>query len=241
MESKNPFYNIVVCGPLKTVYCPIPKAANTSWKEFFRGALGLPPAPERGLIHNRTSNGLVYTSAIASHELVNMLFAKTSGWFKFVIVRNPYERAFSAWCDKLSGRGLPPPLRDDLDLLKYRYCQRHDMKPGDLDAFSFEQFLECLVHERGQDMNHHWAPQVHLACLNVITYDMVVQLEKMQESLPQLCARMGVDKATVPHLNAVDGKPPIGLHLTGHAVDHIRKIYAADFRRFGYDPADVPE
>ena len=90
MAFDDPFYHLVFSHRLKAVYAPIPKAACTTWKSIFRGAIGLPPSTNHAVIHGRRNNGLLYAHNIERPELIRILFSKSAGYFKFAIGRNPY-------------------------------------------------------------------------------------------------------------------------------------------------------
>src|SRR5207249_2263705 len=112
----HPLYHLVFSHQLRAVYCPIPKAACSSWKSLFRTITGLPQAGVT-VIHDRRRNGLTYAWSVERFELMRILFAKSAGYFKFTVCRNPYARLHSSYCHIIAEK---PELSDDVERVALR-------------------------------------------------------------------------------------------------------------------------
>lgn len=241
MSHDEPFYHLVFSHRLKAVYAPIPKAACTTWKSIFRGAIGLPPTTNAAVLHSRRHNGLLYADAIERAELIRILFGKTGGYFKFVIGRNPYARLASAYKDLVQSHdGKPPRGGASVERLVSLYARKHDKRPSEMaDGLTFSQFVEALAVDDPALMDRHWQPQTILACSNLIPYDLYAPIEK---GFDGIFDRLGYQPTSVPVLNKVSqGSFDLRPLYTDDMIETVQRIYANDFRRFRYDPDIVPQ
>eukprot|EP00730_Choanoeca_flexa_P013221 TRINITY_DN5092_c0_g1_i1.p1 TRINITY_DN5092_c0_g1~~TRINITY_DN5092_c0_g1_i1.p1 ORF type:complete len:311 (+),score=25.03 TRINITY_DN5092_c0_g1_i1:56-988(+) len=95
-------YGPIVDKKHKLVFCSIPKAACTIWRQLLRrlnGADDYDTTDERITHHyGGKSSGLTYLAAFSDEE-ANAIMTNPE-YVKVAVVRNPYTRILSAWRDK---------------------------------------------------------------------------------------------------------------------------------------------
>lgn len=97
--SKFVLDRIFVCDKHKILFCQTPKVGNTQWKKVLIVLNGAFPSIEEipeNVVHDHEKNGLPRLSSFSEAEIQKRL--KT--YFKFFIVRDPFERLISAFKDK---------------------------------------------------------------------------------------------------------------------------------------------
>ncbi|KAM4560766.1 carbohydrate sulfotransferase 10-like [Fundulus diaphanus] len=97
--SKFVLDRIFVCDKRKILFCQTPKVGNTQWKKVLIVLNGAFPSVEEipeNLVHDHDKNGLPRLSSFSPQEITERL----SSYFKFFIVRDPFERLISAFKDK---------------------------------------------------------------------------------------------------------------------------------------------
>jgi Sulfotransferase family len=151
--------------------------------------------------------------------------------YKFVVVRDPYERIFSAW--------------------KYLFrCEFPDKEYNKMKR-SFTYFLEQLPKSfevRFQQIYHHGYIGLHAAPVwaditdedGTLLVDQVVRLEHFNEDIKTLNDKFGFQIGLTIHKNKGSDRGSIERFLTPQNIEIINHIYADDIRHLGYplrDPA----
>lgn len=221
------------------MYCPIPKAACTSWKAFLRRELGLPPTSETE-IHNRLSNGFIYAGAIEREELIRILFSRQGGYFKFTVCRNPYDRLRAAYRDLVYGsEDHAPRGGKSADDLRMVYCRAYDLKPSAIPFLTFDQFIRAIEASDALTLDRHWQLQAVLSCSHLLKYDAVLKYENMSDEAEPLCRKIGAQHTMDLHLNKSSAR--MDLPFSPEMIEVVQRVYARDFARFQYDPDHVPD
>lgn len=239
----------------KLCYMIVQKSACTTLRNWFVDLEGMRDRVEE--TRKRLASELVkkipkmsFDEAVRSLHIAE-IFAKTSPdvtvhtfdeamaafatphYFRFIVVRNPYTRVFSAWVDKV--------LQDS-----YRHSRKY-FRTADFYckpvftiqqcAENFEEFLSYIdKNRRLLYQNRHWAPQFALTRPDRVTYDCVAKLEDPAPLVKALRDRLGPD--VPPPLRGKLNKNPLaysGELLTPGAQKLIGKLYAEDFKAFAYD------
>ena len=85
------------------IYCPISKVSCTAWRRIARNLTEMMPdnrsLPKR-LVHRRFS-AVNELRQLISYDAVEIQY-KLKNYFKFVFVRDPFERLVSAYLDKFT-------------------------------------------------------------------------------------------------------------------------------------------
>ncbi|XP_068612306.1 carbohydrate sulfotransferase 10, partial [Brachionichthys hirsutus] len=149
--SKFVLDRIFVCDKHEILFCQTPKVGNTQWKKVLIVLNGAFPSVEEipeSLVHNHEKNGLPRLSSLAPQEITRRL----NTYFKFLIVRDPFERLISAFKDKfVNNPRFEPWYKHDIAppiIRKYRRSHRD----GDLAAagLHFEDFVRYLGDAEGR-------------------------------------------------------------------------------------------
>lgn len=140
--------------------------------------------------------------------------------FRFTFVRNPYDRAVSAYLDKIATGKVSRKKK----LLGY---------PPDSEV-SFRDFLLAIAQQEASRMNRHWRPQSALISPQV-KLDFIGRFEQFGRDFANVLERLGVEPAAVTNRRE---------HMTSAAKHRdmigpeekalIDRIYRGDFERFGY-------
>jgi len=123
-------------------------------------------------------------------------------WYKFAVVRNPYDRLVSAFVDKF--------CKEDL---KTRWVQKILQEIDSTDAhgnlqISFAQFVTYLESQNNDTVNAHWRRQAFI--LNGVKLDKVIDLKEIKAELSKLekqfSMKTDVDFSIRRQANVYDGR-----------------------------------
>lgn len=143
-------------------------------------------------------------------------------WFKFTIVRNPWERAVSIWANKV----YSPP---DIMGIGFAGFQR---------GCSFDAFVKHLVKytSPNEGSNIHWRGQAYSITVDgEIVPGFVGKMENLDEDwgvIQKECAARGLELPSLLQRNKTDHP---GKTYTKRTKAMIAKHYAEDIKAFGYD------
>ncbi|TNE60804.1 MAG: sulfotransferase family protein [Alphaproteobacteria bacterium] len=167
--------------------------------------------------------------------LKNILWGK--GFFRFTMVRNPYERLVSAYKDKIINSA--PEKVQILNVLGRMGLIERD--EGDLERdVSFEQFISAVTHMNHAQLNNHWKPQALLTCARWLKHDFVGRLDNFAADIETLQELSGIPVKDelithVPH--RTDAQSTWRDLYTETLADRVATQFAEDFKCFGYDMA----
>lgn len=154
-----------------------------------------------------------------------------SRFYKFTCVRNPYNRALSAYLDRINNvdsrlrRGETNPFRKNLGF-------------SQADNISFLDFLRSLATKLNRDMDIHFRPQWCLTMHGMINYDKIIRLESYTEDFKEVMAQIGLAGEPDDYRwdkHATEASRKLSDHYTQECVDLVKQIYSGDFTSFGYD------
>lgn len=149
------------------------------------------------------------------------------GLFKFIFVRNPYNRILSAYLEKM---GLSDKKRKRCKRKFPWIFKKYGEKP------SFSDF--CLyLQAGGLYEDKHWAPQVSLMALPVEEFDFIGKIENIREDFKTVTSHVNSLKGreikrTGPHTGASD---KIQKYYNEKTIDIVSRLYREDFENFGYE------
>lgn len=206
---------VMVLPTARSLYVPIPKAANTSARTALLPVLGIDPASVRDVHHDPRIH---IRPASRAMDLAG------PGWFVFTIVRNPYTRALSAWRDKVVRREA------EMHALRIMGVEKSD---------SFETFLEACASWVRPMLNDHFMPQADLLARPMKRADLqVYRFETLEQDWPEICKKIiaqGADSPSELPQHNQSGAPGTGHVFTDREIALIQDLYAKDFHAFGYD------
>lgn len=148
-------------------------------------------------------------------------------FFKFCIVRNPYDRLLSAYLDKVVGN---TPQRHEL-ILQLGKSTHQNYQIG------FEEFVELVAEQPISMMDRHWRVQYYQTLQESMKYDLIGRVETLVDDIKKIADAIGRDI-----LEYYDG---IAINTTGSSKkseqyynqelkDKVYNKYRIDFECFGY-------
>jgi hypothetical protein len=195
----------------QTIFVHVPKTAGQSIETVFleqhaltwrtRGELLLRPNADRALGPERLAH-LYASEYVACGHISPREFER---YFKFAVVRNPYDRASS----------------------EYRF-----RKPE--GARSFRAFLDTIPEDDYDDIARHMAPQVKFVCGHDghLLVDRVLHYETLQQEIEGVFEQVFGAAPVLPHVNR--GRLSDGPALSAEDARLIYRRFEADFDFFCY-------
>lgn len=224
-------HNFHIMPKLGIVYAAIPKVGCSLLKAAFIRFHGGPEPRTLKQIHSIAKQPWEHVKdrgvgamldRIERHELKAIAF-----------VRNPYARTLSCYLNQFDTRGQ--------DVIPEGFRARRKQLLGDPDRVpSFEEFVDAVGRQSTYEMNGHWRPQTEQLLVGDIAYDFVGHLENFDEEIARLSGMLGHD--LTPYIDGSSERfsgaaARLGEFYTPEIAGKVRRIYAADFEAFGYDPA----
>ena len=137
-------------------------------------------------------------------------------YFKFAIVRNPYDRYVSI-CTFMNKHNPGYAGREtafmNVALTRPRFRRRVMVRPQ----------VALLANGDG-----------------TVGMDFVGRYERLQQSFDRVCERIGIPPSRLPHLNA-SRHADYGSYYDKALLNRVNDFYRADFEQFGYPVAESPE
>ncbi|XP_038150172.1 carbohydrate sulfotransferase 11 isoform X2 [Cyprinodon tularosa] len=190
--------NLVVDDDHELIYCYVPKVACTNWKRVMmvltgRGKYSDPmeiPANQAHVPSNlKTLNQ--YSIAEINHRLKN--------YFKFLFVREPFERLVSAYRNKFTLKYNSSFHKRFGTRIIRRYRKNATQEAlVNGDDVKFKEFVDYLVDpatHRGRPLNEHWQTVYQLCHPCHIHYDMVGKYETLEEDANHILGLVGVGES----------------------------------------------
>ena len=188
-----PVSQVMVLRDLKLMFCPIAKVANTSMKNILveiSGRSDLPAgtgdkAHDIHPVLDSTITGL-QLGDYSSPEIREIL--TDPDYFKFALVRDPFDRALSAFWEKfVAGDG--GVARQAVPVIaKIQGCIGNEI--DEEQGITFRQFVDYVCGSDPLTLDLHWRPQ-HLY-LSGIRYDRIYPLDRLHVLLEDLHVRTGM-------------------------------------------------
>lgn len=159
-------------------------------------------------------------------------------FFKFTIIRNPWDRLFSAWTFVQAG-GMPERTvhlgeRTPATLYRDTYLSPYP---------SFEAFVNEGLERLWAEGNLGLWFLPHVYFLKVgsrMPVDFVGRFETLERDIRHIGAQVGVDVSEVPHLNSTKRPRDYRTLYTPAMIDSVARVYAEDIETFGYDFDGTP-
>ncbi|XP_029460653.1 carbohydrate sulfotransferase 10 [Rhinatrema bivittatum] len=243
--SKFVLDRIFVCDKHKILFCQTPKVGNTQWKKVLMVLNGAFPSIEQipeNVVHDPEKNGLPRLSSFSESEIQKRL----NSYFKFFIVRDPFERLISAFKDKFvhNPRFEPWYKHEIAPVIIKKYRKNRTETRG----LQFEDFVRYLG-----DPNHkwldlqfgdhiiHWVTYVELCAPCELNYNVIGHHETLEDDAPYILKEAGIDRLVsypiIPPGITLYNKTKVEHYFSAVAKRDIRRLYTrfeGDFKLFGY-------
>jgi hypothetical protein len=216
---------VPISHPLRTIFVHIPKTAGTSVEAVLgmhgdKCDVGITPYFNQVRDEQRLYGGelqLLTASRIKAKLRDQATFRE---YFKFTIVRNPWERLVStcAWIDQKWARGqeLEPAQFDDLVRQLY------------------ELFLAARRGSSPLPVSHHLQPQFEYVFDEKLQpmVDFVARYETLEQDWRRICARLNVDLALPMRMRS--HHRPYREYYGDETRAMVGEVYARDAQLFAY-------
>lgn len=141
------------------------------------------------------------------------------GAFKFCFVRNPLERAHSAYRYLRSNKSI------ERDFPAHQMVMRYE---------SFDTFAQKWLCEETAHKQMHFAPQWLFLCdsLGQLRMDFIGRQESMAADFAHICSKLGV-QASLDQVNVSPGEARQPEFAT-RTIERIMRVYERDYELLGY-------
>ncbi|XP_063314329.1 carbohydrate sulfotransferase 10 [Pelobates fuscus] len=244
--SKFVLDRIFVSDNHKILFCQTPKVGNTQWKKVLMVVNGAFPSIEEipeNVVHDHEKNGLPRLSSFSAQDIRERL----NSYFKFLIVRDPFERLISAFKDKFvhNPRFEPWYKHDIAPIIIRKYRKNRKESRGGLQ---FEDFIRYLgdPNHRFLDLQFgdhiiHWVTYVELCAPCEINFNVIGHHETLEEDAPYILREAGIDRLvsypTIPPGITSYNKSKVEYYFSRVTKRDIKRLYErfkVDFKLFGY-------
>ncbi|XP_046387638.1 carbohydrate sulfotransferase 11-like [Ischnura elegans] len=243
--------------PHKLAWCPIYKAASSTWLYNF---LILGGVSEESLKTPKEQLSVLARRIYPEPEYSEAEEAFRTN-FVFMVVRHPFERLLSAYRDKLENSkvGLEHGVLHFYEkygrriVSKYRFNRTlgrdavMDLKEERIEP-TFQEFVRYLIDEDLTRADDHWIPYYLFCTPCLLRYDFIAKVETMQRDQEYVIRSSGLlgEKGIQPRWrHQTRGGRSVGdtakLYFSQLTVKEIMALYnkySLDFELFGYNPAE---
>lgn len=187
--AKESYHHVIVSDKYRLMYCYIPKVACTQWKKMF-------------LILNDKRQGIQYNEHEKYHEKWRFNYlahyteeairTRLRSYYKFLFVREPFERLLSGFEDKFVSNiwNWHETSRYTSAMLD-RYRQEH---PNATDDITFTKFIYYVLSLRDEARNEHWKSYEGLCHPCAVDYDFIGHFENLGQEAQYVLKKTGLEK-----------------------------------------------
>jgi len=223
--------HFIVDNKHKIVYCYIPKVACTTWKKIIAQLVGL----KSKSVHEQRFNLLSSQSKAKARSILQ-------NYYKFLFVREPFERLLSAYRDKFTRKTnvwkkYAKKVKRSVGL---RLGANGSTIADDSGEITFQEFLTYLidVNSKGGRLNEHWRHYDSLCHPCSINFDFIGHYETLEDDAPFALHEAGVDQlVSFPPVHFTSTKDDLQHYYSKvprEDIIRLQKIYRRDFEMFGY-------
>ena len=172
--------NCLINHKHKIIYCPIPKNACTLFKTMM-----VEHSSDRERYYNSQENIHHYASSRrdTAVALDSSDYLTNPNYFKFAILRNPFERLVSAYLDKIVKHEIPELFAQKFIKKVQQFLKKdYDLKK----SISFQEFIQYLAKTEDYDLNEHWQTQSYFLGRELLEFDYFGQFEKLDQVVKDL-------------------------------------------------------
>ncbi|KAA8490829.1 Carbohydrate sulfotransferase 14 [Porphyridium purpureum] len=229
---------IIVSEKNKMVYCPVPKAANSTWKVLIRKHEGFADYKSLQVANMKSANGLTYLKDFSAERIEEIL--TDPSWFRFLVGREPFTRHLSAYLNKFMNK---PTISEEYHNY-YRQLMHFGLSAKEITERPRPTFAEYTAEIRRKNPeyhNEHWAPQYYICGMSLVPYDFVGKLEQIDQDSQIVFEALGWHGESFPSQKEVGflssgTKSKKAEYYSKHAVliDDLLQKFARDFELLQY-------
>lgn len=246
LNKRTTFHQMFVDRDHSLTWCKVPKAASTSWLHAFLEIAGEKDVSSKDMAGKHALLRERYP--MLTNSLLKRIMPTT---LKFMVVRHPFERALSAYRDKLEDYA-----RDLKDRGGYYYAiygkkivkayRKEGTSGEDSNQHrepTFREFIQYLLDTDVEEYDEHWRP-ISLLCTPChIKYDVIAKMETLSKDADFILYHRGLaDNVHIEWSHKTDQLQKTSdvartyfSQLTSSEVKQLYHKYLLDFLMFEYD------
>jgi len=234
-QSMYLFKHMIVDDDHRLIYCYVPKAACANWKRVMQVLSGRYVRVED--IHKVDHTDFQFLSNYSPEEVDYRL----KNYFKFMFVRHPFDRLFSAWHNKFHENFLDMQKKYGVPIVK-NFRDNPPENPQGNDV-TLGEFFKYLAGTKTAHFNEHWMPYIELCQPCYVDYNFIGVYEDLENEATTMIKHLGLsEKVTYParqryydkHTVPDDSKIEEWRKVSPESFQNVLKKYAPDFGLFGY-------
>ena len=242
-NSKLFFHNFIVLDRFKAIYCNVPKAGTTTWKVLIANASGFRHEDFRHLDQAGRPEVWIHDAINAKYPRLGYFSEKEikyklKNYFKFTVVRNPFDRLLSTYIDKfyrVENEGTPqtPPYINYAGKIKeHAKLKNNRTNSHKLEFRDFISYISHFVDKRDE----HWESYYNLCHPCAIKFDFVGKIENMHEDKYDILDGLNLTQMKLPVKHKVEHKSYRHYYrnISDEVFVALKKAYDLDFNLFGY-------
>ena len=209
----------IVLDELQAIYVSIPKVACTSLKYAMAEWLGL-ELSEKQQIHN---------AAFKFAALSELSRKPYQSYYKFVFVRNPWDRLVSFYSNKIANAHEGPRRKDGIPKALHRFGMFRAEMP-------FEEVVEAVLKIPDSKADKHFRSLCTFipAKRGHLLVDFVGKFENLDQDFQQVCRSIGANGGNLPHRKK-SNRTAYRKYYETRTAELVRNRYAKDIKLFGYE------
>lgn len=212
-------FNNILLEDYKAIFFFQAKVASTSLKTLIAEIEGI------------TFEGNVHFDVRFKFADTNYLFRDYSDYFKFTIVRNPWDRLVSCYKNKIREETFNSNTFKngvEFNLLKYGSIFYGGM--------SFNKFARCVASIPDEKSDKHFRSQHPIIINNhhQLLVDFIGKIENLEDDINKIIKACGIPMKSIPRLNT-SKKQNYQEYYNDETKDLIFNRYKKDILLFNYD------
>ncbi|XP_078358793.1 carbohydrate sulfotransferase 11-like [Oculina patagonica] len=226
--------HFIVDNKHRIVYCYVPKVACTTWKKIMAHLVGLKSKPLKS-VHDQKFN------LLSSHSKAKARFI-LENYYKFLFVREPFERLLSAYKDKFTRKtNVWKKYEKKIKRAVRVRLGANATSLGDRGGeIKFQDFISYLidVSNKGSRFNEHWRHYDQLCHPCKINFDFIGHYETLEDDASFVLHEAGVDQfVSFPPVHFTSTKNDLERYYSEVPQEDIlrlQRVYRRDFELFEY-------
>ena len=239
-QRRNVLDHLLVNKEHKVIFCFIPKISCTNMQSIFAVMDGLYPSVEE------VNAPKVYKQVV---RLSNKTFTEKQreymlkNFYKFMIVRDPFERLVSGYRDKFQHKNsikFWAPLGKRI-IKKYRYNNTNSKTVITGLDVNFTEYVRYLIDNPPWAVNEHWVPYKDLCRPCEVKYNFIGSIENLNRDVTHAMRQIHANETkyhvmrTSAALTKTKRKTANFLkELSRKYFDQLLAAYKTDHELFGY-------